>query len=353
MQEQILVLLFLISTVCFSEIKSEIEDRFKEDFYNIYKHVAIDEKEVANEHVTPDKIKYVLFTNKNPEKSIEVDSSDPKELNNPNVPIIFIIHGWIENREKEWYKDLKNAFLNRKPESYVIEVDWSEPAHQLYSVSSWNTKDVGATIGKFVVGLHKKYSVPLKNFLIVGHSLGGQVSGFIGKKVKELTNEQLPRIIALDPAGPAFTNRPEDERLNKNDAKVVHVIHTNGGTFGFKASCGTIDFFPNGGSLQPGCATIDLMDIKSVAEPVACNHQRSWKYFIEAVLNPTSFMGVKCGGWLQYKTNFCDKKEVAMGDLETTETGDFYLETNKDKPFGKKSGVDDNPYVLPVPTKIF
>lgn len=30
--------------------------------------------------------------------------------------------------------------------------------------------------------------------------------------------------------------------------------------------CGTIDFFPNGGNLQPGCKRIDLLDITSVTE---------------------------------------------------------------------------------------
>ncbi|KAJ3648993.1 hypothetical protein Zmor_020757 [Zophobas morio] len=357
MQEPIFVLLFLLSAVCFSEVKSEIEDRLKEDLFNIHKHIAIEAKEIKNDHVTPDKIKYFLFTTKNGNNFTEIDPSNPKELNNPTAPIIFIIHGWTETREKEWYEDLKNAFLIRNNESYVIQVDWSEPADQLYTISSWNTKDVGSIIGEFIVGLHKNYSLPLKNFLIVGHSLGGQVSGFIGKKVKELTNNKLPRLIALDPAGPWFTTRPEEERLNKDDAEVVHVIHTDGGTFGFKDSCGTVDFFPNGGNSQPGCARIDLLDITSVAEPIWCDHHRSWQYFIEAVLNPKEFLGSKCGGWAQFKTNICDKEEVAMGDLETTETGDFYLETNKDKPYGRKIGgfglrnVTD--VLSSVPSKLF
>ena len=108
-------------------------------------------------------------------------------------------------------------------------------------------------MGELIVDLNKNYDIPLKNFLVVGHSLGGQISGFVAKKVQELTGQKLPRLVALDPAGPFFTNRPEEERLNKNDADVVQVIHTNGGTFGFFDSCGTIDFYPNGGSFQPGC----------------------------------------------------------------------------------------------------
>ena len=111
----------------------------------------------------------------------------------------------------------------------------------------------GAIIGEFISDLNRNYNIPLSNFLVIGHSLGGQISGYTGKKVQELTNQKIPRIVALDPAGPLFSSRPEEERLNQHDAEVVHVIHTNGGTFGYLDKCGTLDFYPNGGSFQPGC----------------------------------------------------------------------------------------------------
>lgn len=103
--------------------------------------------------------------------------------------------------------------------------------------------------------------------LLIGHSLGGQIAGFVGKRIFNETGEKLKRIIALDPAGPLFDTRPSDKRLNKTDADIVEVIHSDGGTFGFLKACGTIDFFPNGGSSQPGCKRIDLLDITSVIEP--------------------------------------------------------------------------------------
>ncbi|EFA06789.1 Vitellogenin-2-like Protein [Tribolium castaneum] len=336
MKEKICGFVLLLTIIGLQSAKADIEDRLKEDFFKIYKHTAIEAKEITNEHVTPDKIKYFLFTKNHPENYTEIDPSSPEELAEAKVPIVFIIHGWTENREREWYEDLKNAFLTRREDYYVVQVDWSDPADQIYTISSWNTKDVGHIIGEFIVGLHKNYSVPLGNILLVGHSLGGQVSGFVGKKVQELTGNKLPRIIALDPAGPLFISRPDEERLNKNDAEVVHVIHTDGGTFGFKSSCGTIDFFPNGGSSQPGCTRIDLLDIKSVAEPITCDHHRSWQFFIEAVLNPNEFLATRCESYTKFKTGLCEKDEVPMGDLETKKTGDFYLETNKEKPFAKR-----------------
>ncbi|RZC40197.1 Lipase domain containing protein [Asbolus verrucosus] len=180
------------------------------------------------------------------------------------------------------------------------------------------------------------FSSEMKNitlFKLTGQNLQIKFIPFLHTIPKML---KLPRIVALDPAGPSFNFRPEEKRLNKNDAEVVQVIHTNGGAFGFKDSCGTIDFFPNGGNWQPGCTRMYLLDIKNIVKDIFCDHHRSWKYFIEAVLNPNVFLSTKCGSWDQFKSLTCDEQQVAMGDLKSKQTGDFYLETNKEKPFAKR-----------------
>lgn len=140
-------------------------------------------------------------------------------------------------------------------------------------------------IANLIVDLNKNHRVSLDNILLVGHSLGGQITGFVGKHVYKHTGQKLPRIIALDPAGPLFVQRPDDKRLNKDDAEVVEVIHSDGGTFGFKDATGTIDFFPNGGSSQPGCTRIDLVDITSFIDPSECfNNIYTRKYLFVRTL---------------------------------------------------------------------
>ena len=100
----------------------------------------------------------------------------------------------------------------------------------------------------------------MSKFLFVGHSLGAQICSYISEEVKKL--DQLSRIIALDPAGVLFNTRPANERLSEDDAEYVEVIHTSGGTAGFLEPCGRIDFFPNGGSIQPGCVADSLNPAK-------------------------------------------------------------------------------------------
>jgi predicted alpha/beta-fold hydrolase len=89
-----------------------------------------------------------------------------------------------------------------------------------------------------------------KKFELVGFSLGGQLSGYIGRKVKSLSgNFVVPRIIALEPAILSPIN------LNKNDATFVVTIHTEN-QFSNPLIVGHVAFWPNGGVRQPVCVTV-------------------------------------------------------------------------------------------------
>ena len=57
----------------------------------------------------------------------------------------------------------------------------------------------------------------------------------------------------LDPAGPLFLGRDWSVGLNPSCADLVDVIHTDGTGLGTFEKLGHIDFYPNGGYLQPGC----------------------------------------------------------------------------------------------------
>lgn len=73
----------------------------------------------------------------------------------------------------------------------------------------------------------------------------------------------------------------------------MEAIHTNGGGLGMKHPCAQADFFPNGGSLQPGC--VDLL---------ACPHCRSYDYFAESI-NNDQFKAVKCASYSEISSGVC------------------------------------------------
>ncbi|KAG5859788.1 hypothetical protein JTB14_026097 [Gonioctena quinquepunctata] len=101
-------------------------------------------RETQDERVLPDHVSYFLYTSEHSENDTRFDKSDldPLVLTKKGK-IVFIIHGWNSNREVDWVNDLKNALLTTNKNYSVVEVDWREPADELYHVAALNTIDVG------------------------------------------------------------------------------------------------------------------------------------------------------------------------------------------------------------------
>lgn len=67
---------------------------------------------------------------------------------------------------------------------------------------------------------------------LVGHSLGSQIAGYVGKSFVNTSYEPIQQITALDPAFPLFDGYSPKIRLHKSDARHVLVIHSNVGPWG-------------------------------------------------------------------------------------------------------------------------
>ena len=78
----------------------------------------------------------------------------------------------------------------------------------------------------------------------------------------------------LDPAGLYFITDPTSFRLDESDAQYVDVIHTDAGVVGTTLASGHTDFWPNGGSSQPGC----FFNCKHLQS--RDNHNIRWKYLL-------------------------------------------------------------------------
>ena len=79
-----------------------------------------------------------------------------------------------------------------------------------------------------LVELLDHYGV-LDNIHLVGHSLGAHVAGFMAKKVARLGLGKVPRLTGLDPAYPCYELLGPEGRVDKTDAELVQIVHTNSG----------------------------------------------------------------------------------------------------------------------------
>ncbi|NXY45137.1 LIPP lipase, partial [Ceuthmochares aereus] len=139
-----------------------------------------------------------------------------------------------------------------------IAVDWQDGAKGTYISAVNNIRVIGAEIAYFIKTLQSifRYS-PLKIHLI-GHSLGAHAAGEVGRRI-----QGIRRATGLDPAGPCFEGTPPLVRLDPSDANFVDVIHSNAAHFpaiglGMYNTTGHLDFYPNGGSVMPGCTNLTI-----------------------------------------------------------------------------------------------
>lgn len=177
----------------------------------------------------------------------------------------------------------------------------------------------------------KKVSLLEKSLLIKKIFYSGHTAGLVGQKVKK---GQIPRIIALDPAGPDFSMNKPDERVSPDDAEQVEVIHTNGGLLGlgFTDAIGDLDFYPNGGQSQPGCP----LDVAGI-----CAHNRAFSLMADAITNDR-LIGQRCGSHKEAvsekKCNHDGVKTRIAGDPIESKLharGSYFLATNKKAPYGQ------------------
>ncbi|XP_004440786.1 PREDICTED: lipase member I isoform X3 [Ceratotherium simum simum] len=186
---------------------------------------------------------------------------------NTNKKTVWLIHGYRPmGSTPAWLQNFLRILLTQD-DMNVIVVDWNRGATTfIYNRAVKNTRKVAMSLSKCIQNL-LKHGASLDNFHFIGVSLGAHISGFVGK----LFQGQLGRITGLDPAGPKFSGRPSNGRLDYTDAKFVDVIHsdTNG-----------IEF-------------------------IKCDHQRAVYLFMAALETNCNFISFPCHSYKAYKTGSC------------------------------------------------
>ncbi|KAF2883713.1 hypothetical protein ILUMI_22463 [Ignelater luminosus] len=327
--------------VTLNEIVRAIGPDVEDFFRNAEKQETTDlDPSVYCEEPVESNIEFLLHTRGQRNNPVRLNS---KYLTNidPRKKVIVLIHGWISGSFGYGFPKLIDAYLQRY-DANIIMVDWSVYAWKFYPVSVCLLPKVAHIVGNFLCILSRQHRIPLSAIHLVGHSLGGQMSGLIGQHTQQYCGGSVGRVTALDPAGPLFQGQDQDDRLDKSDALFVDVMHTNQLELGYFGDCGDADFYVNCGIFQPGCEDIPMRDDFSTYALVdlSCEHLRALDYMAESI-NSNRFDAkscMSCPGICIPDVLFANY--VNMGeDCSTSASGSYYLSTSSRAPYGK--GADD------------
>ncbi|XP_028613068.1 lipase member I [Grammomys surdaster] len=216
---------------------------------------------------------------------------------NSSKKTVWIIHGYRPlGSTPVWLRKFTTTFLKEEDVNLIV-VDWNQGASTfIYSRAVRNTRRVAESLRGTIEHL-LIHGASLDNFHFIGMSLGAHISGFVGK----IFHGQLGRITGLDPAGPKFSGKPSNSRLDYTDAKFVDVIHSDSRGLGIQEPSGHIDFYPNGGKKQPGCPT----SLFSGMNYFKCDHQRAVYLFLAAFETNCNFVSFPCRSYNDYKNGLC------------------------------------------------
>lgn len=185
---------------------------------------------------------------------------------NPARPTRVLIHGFWEDDTSD-IKVETSAELLRYYDFNVLFIDWSEGSRTInYIAAAGRVPTVGQFTASYLDFLHENSLLNFQRLSVVGFSLGAHIAGMVGKNTRR---GRVQYILGLDPAGPLFSVRNPESRIDANDGVYVECIHTNGPTLaivglGIGAAICDADYFPNGGQSQPGCLLNTCSHLRAV-----------------------------------------------------------------------------------------
>jgi len=259
-----------------------------------------------------------------------------------DIPFKIFTHGFSSQIKGDGKTAFVDAWMSSSEKSVnVILVDWSGLAaftgvddwdNFVYDLAARNSIDVGEFLGMCLAGLSNQFGVSGSQIHLAGHSLGSHLMGKAGRIFQQIQNngELIGRLSGLDPAGPRFVDGPlldaipelAENILTKESAAFVDIIHTNGGfepcvvcstdfRSGTILELGHMDFYPSGGSVQPGCVFgID-------ARPFGlCSHRRAVYYYLHSIWEPALFPARACASVEECNMEVVEDAEVVayMGE---------------------------------------
>ncbi|XP_073948838.1 pancreatic lipase-related protein 3-like [Choristoneura fumiferana] len=286
--------------------------------------------ECPNENIT-----FWLYTKTNQDSPHQVFALNSDSISSApwveDAPIKILIHGYTGHRDFSPSTEIRPAYM-RCCDYNIISVDYNPIAREpCYFQAARNTELVGKCTAQLIDQLVTQHGFELQRFHVIGFSLGGQTAGFIGNYV---TSGKLERISALDPAMPLFVSQDNKKKVDASDAKMVDCLHTNALEKGKLETCGTVDFYANGGLTQPGCKP-SQEHTKS-----GCDHARAPAYYAESIITEVGFYATKCTSWITHMIGWCNyvssDEEVLFGEyMPHNISGLYFFATNSKSPYAR------------------
>ncbi|XP_072938724.1 pancreatic lipase-related protein 2-like [Epargyreus clarus] len=260
---------------------------------------------------------------------------------NISLPTMFYAFDYAGKKNGPDTTAILTSYLATKQKN-VILVDWEVEAgvyllgfSVTYAMSAVpHTKIVGDMLGHALVKMENA-GMKMDGVHLIGYGLGAHLMGNAGRTARFL-GHVVPRITGLDPARPLFELALGlYTGLDYRCAAFVDVIHTDPGRYGVSKAVGSVDIWINfrNCSVQPGCPTGNLVEFSPEA---FCSHDRSWRYWVEAVEQPHAFEASYAGAyetWLRGDYN--TENLIYLGDMTPPSArGNYFLRTGSRPPYG-------------------
>uniref|UniRef100_A0A8C8SAJ4 Lipase H n=1 Tax=Pelusios castaneus TaxID=367368 RepID=A0A8C8SAJ4_9SAUR len=213
------------------------------------------------------KVKLMLYTRQNQNCAETLNLTSSRYLN-VTKKTIFIVHGYRPTGSPPIWIQVAVQHLLSVDDVNIIIVDWNRGAtNLLYQRAFTNTKKVAEFLKKFIDRMLAE-GASLESLYMIGISLGAHISGFVG----QMYNGKLGRITGL----------------------------------GYREALGHIDFYPNGGTDQPGCP----QTIFSGSQYFKCDHQRSVFLFLSSLKAGCNMTAYPCDTYSGYRHGKCASCEA-------------------------------------------